>query len=431
MSVHLYDLIRAAGVQRFEAFAEYLGVGIPEQPKPGQGSRAGTDMPDDLKTQIQANNHLLACCRSLLHEHRKALDFEAERICALASMAGQAALESLPVDQVSPGFFSEPDPLLRALSLRMSHPALFEQAEDAYYVNVHRLRAGYDAFQGVKKLDLLEEADSCSTLAHEKSHALQPTLCSRLAAAFQKALGREGQLQVECFERLRPADADQEWVNILHWRVFSEGSWRAVWKLMDNDVLRDRHRPVDEFQLLYEVQTGLIEVYADRAEDRHVLAQVFMQEALGMNECAAQSLPKRRYNVEQLKNATEFKVDPQDDIVDVAVTMLKFRDEGHARNYESFYSHPDSSSRLHDRIRSKGAHNAIDRGALVLSASLCVQYLERTGKRRRLQITFGVPNRCTLKASTTVERALIEKYLPRWNLIENLSEAQALRKEAA
>jgi hypothetical protein len=286
---------------------------------------------------------------------------------------------------------------------------LFEQAEDAYFVDLNRSRSGYDAFES-PAINALKIGD-------------MESVRRRLAAGCKEALGREGQLQVECFERHRTLEGDDHdqshAATILHWRIFSEGSWRAVWRLLDDEVQRDRLRPVDEFQLLYDVQTGLIEVYADRKEDRLALARVFMQTVLGMPTEDMNTVPKRRYRVESLLKAPgEFKFDAQDDIVDVAVTMLKFRDDGHARNYETYYSHPDSSMRLLERIKNKGRHNAIDRRAAVISGSLCVKYREASGKQRRLQVTFGYPNRCTLKASSSFERTLMEKYLPRWELIE-------------
>lgn len=421
MSTHLHDLIRAAGVERFESFAEFLQVDLPPQARPGiRKRRVHSDLPEAESARMQTCHELAARCRSVHGDQQKTLAFEVERVTLLASAAGQLAVESLPDELLTAAlgahWADEPDPLVLALMLRLQAPRLFEQAEDAYYVDLNRSRSGYDAFESPAASPAMNAPD-----IDELESARQ-----RLASACREALGREGQLQVECFERHRAVDGDDHTqahsnaATILHWRIFSEGSWCAVWRLLENEVQRDRQRPVDEFQLLYDVQTGLIEVYADRNEDRLALARVFMQTVLGMPTEDMNTVPKRRFRVESLLKAPgEFKVDAQDDIVDVAVTMLKFRDDGHARNYETYYSHPDSSMRLLERIKNKGKHNAIDRGAPVVSGSLCVRYREHTGKQRRLQITFGYPNRCTLKTSSSIERTLMEKYLPRWNLIES------------
>ncbi len=427
MSAHLHDLIRAAGAERFEAFVEFLQIDLPHQASPGiRKRRVQSELPEEESARLQTCHELTARCRSVRTDHQKTLEFEVERVTLLASAAGQMAVESLPDELVTAAlgadWVDEPDPLLRALMLRLQAPRLFEQAEDAYFVDLNRSRSGYDAF---------ESSTACRALSATDVGELESAR-QRLAAGCKEALGREGQLQVECFERYHAVDAHEHHqiqsnaATILHWRIFSEGSWRAVWRLLDNEVQRDRLRPVDEFQLLYDVQSGLIEVYADRKEDRLALARVFMQTVLGMPTDDMNAVPKRRYRVESLLKAPgEFKVDAQDDIVDVAVTMLKFRDDGHARNYETYYSHPDSSTRLLERIRNKGKYNAIDRRAAVISGSLCVKYRENTGKHRRLHITFGYPNRCTLKASSNLERTLMEKYLPRWNLIEGSSPSSA------
>ena len=146
----------------------------------------------------------------------------------------------------------------------------------------------------------------------------------------------------------------------------------------------------------------------------------------------ADILPLKRYDLERLIRPYHFPTDTEDDIESVTVMMVEMT-ALNGRYKLTFQALSHSDQTLYEDMETQfGIHSPLECGYYPSKATLCICFKpESMGQEgKTLPITITGPYRCDLENKTEKERLMGEKYLKRWQLIqETPAERQELERE--
>lgn len=141
-------------------------------------------------------------------------------------------------------------------------------------------------------------------------------------------------------------------------------------------------------------------------------------------------VPRRDVQLDTLRKAPEFEIEPADGIECVEVSSLSFRssDGGFAR----FEKRGDDETLYQFLDRRFGAASPLrSRGWQILASTLRIMLEARGGKgQRTLTVTLGVPNTTTLPNKTEQDRQFVFDLLERWKLLAPPPTAAELFEDA-
>ncbi len=327
---------------------------------------------------------------------------DAERIVEMTDDLGQEALCSIARDQEM--FCLQENAYARSLWVFLHEPGSFRRAEEVRYADNYRLGRMWDGFVGPK--DVVISAN----VGHHREFE------DRIRSYF-----RSGQVKVEIYERTRP-DIDDGEHHLLQVVVYREGLPDSFLEFDGKELARRPWRPVFEFALTYEADSGVIEVVAQGRECREEMARAF-SETLLRQKIESERVPLRRYDLTTLMSPRHFPTDVEDGIESVEVTMLTLHPVDDGRERVTFEADRKSSVSIYERVFTWfSEHSPLISGFRLHRVRLAVRFLpeEGFGRGKTINVQLSLPNGCNLKSKSERERMVCEKYLPRWNLVREV-----------
>ena len=294
----------------------------------------------------------------------------------------------------------------RALWLFIDDPALFRQAEEARFADTRRQGRMWSGFVGPRGVAVSQDPEDHRRF-EEKVRLIFDTRNARL----------------DLFDRLR-VEAKEQLSRVVQAVIYREGLPDA--QLVFNvagDLELQTHRPVYEVSIVYEPESGIIEVVANGTENRARLARLFAeiilrQGILGMR------VPLRQYDLSQLLQPYDFPCDPADGIEAVKVMRLNLRRKGAEKPHLALLTNWEKRETVYDYAQSSliCAQNLwIDYEVAEAIFSVRTRPVRRSLVRgRTINVTISLPNGCNLKSKTEQERMIFDKYLLRWGLLKEV-----------
>ncbi|MEO5365369.1 MAG: hypothetical protein H7831_03245 [Magnetococcus sp. WYHC-3] len=331
-----------------------------------------------------------------------ALGAEAERFVEMTDELGQEALQTAVLDRQ--GFAAQESALARAVWLHLREPGSFRRAEEIRHTDHYRLGRMWDGFVGPKDCVV-------SDLPEHRREFME-----RIMTWF-----RSPQVKVEVYERVRSSleEGESRLVQVV---VYREGLPDSVLEFENGDLTRRHRRPVYEFALTYEAESGVLEVIAQDRGSREEMARAFA-ETLLRRDLAGKRIPLREYDLRPLLTIQPFPTDPEDGIAAVEVASLTLQPLIDGAERITFEADRKTGRSLYERIFEWfREHNPLTAGFRIQRATLSVRFHpdEGVGRGKVVAVRLSLPNGCNLKSKTEKERLVCEKYLPRWGLVREV-----------
>lgn len=345
---------------------------------------------------------VVECLGSLSDPVLGALGAEAERFVEMTDELGQEALQAVALDRQ--GFSAQENALARAVWLHLREPGSFRRAEEIRHSDNYRLGRMWDGFVGPTDC-------AVSGLAEHRREFME-----RVMAWF-----RSPQVKVEVYERTRSCDEGGE-SRLVQVVVYREGLPDSVLEFENGDLTRRHRRPVYEFALTYEAESGVIEVIAQDRTSREEMARAFAITLL-RRDLAGKRIPLREYDLNPLLTIRPFPTDPEDGIAAVEVVVLTLQPLIDGAEKITFEADRKAGRNLYERIFEWfREHNPLTAGFRIQRATLSVRFHpdEGVGRGKVVAVRLSLPNGCNLKSKTEKERLVCEKYLPRWGLVREV-----------
>lgn len=343
---------------------------------------------------------LLSAIDNMSRVQRDRVSNDAERVHALSTAAGQAAIYSVADD---PTLLDQlENPYARALWMFLNAPDFFRHAEEVRFTEDRRrgrLWAGYITEPGcVVRRD--------------------PTTLKTFISAIKEFSGA-AHAEIDIFDRVRTTLEGTE-CDLVQVTIYREGRPDDLLRFDDNGALvRQAYRPVFEAAVTYEPATGVIEIVANDKLTRIEIVKATVTHLLGI-EFEDNRLPLRCYDLSVLLKPYDFPTDAEDGIENVEVRELRLMPlddssrrvtlENMARADGTIWSMADELFEDRTPLRD---------GFVITRAKLAVKLAKRPGgdRRRTLTLTITWPHGCDLKDRTTTEQLIGEKYLRRWGIL--------------
>lgn len=340
-----------------------------------------------------------------LAEHDQAMmngDFE--RIWEMSDEAGQWAILHVMTDRARLEELANPHE--RALWLFVNDPAAFRRAEEIRWADTRRQGRLWSGFVGPPNLEASRDEGD-----HRRfEEGVRAIFASRNA-------------HLDLFERLR-AVRDEQVSRVVQAVVYRDGLPDAQLVFNADGELELRpHRPVYEVSIIYEPDTGVIEVVAQGMEHRARLARLFAGVILQQGIIGLR-IPLRQYDLSRLLTPCDFPSDPGDGIDAVKVTWLRLRHRSFEHGHIALIANWRDSLTVHEQARQWiVAADELPDTFEADEATLSIRLRPArgsTGRRRTINVTITLPNGCNLKSKTEKERLICDKYLPRWGLVKEV-----------
>ncbi|MBF0141777.1 MAG: hypothetical protein HQL74_16075, partial [Magnetococcales bacterium] len=194
------------------------------------------------------------------------------RIVEMTDDLGQEALQSTAMNR---GMLSSlENAFARSLWVFLYESGSFRRAEEIRYADNYRLGRMWDGFVGPKNAVISNNAEH-----HQEFR-------DRIRSYF-----RSGQVKVEIYKRTRPDLEDGEH-HLQQVVVYREGLPDSFLEFEDGELARRSWRPVLEFALTYEANSGVIEVVAQGRDCREEMARAFSETML-RQEIESERVPLR------------------------------------------------------------------------------------------------------------------------------------------
>ncbi|MBF0627978.1 MAG: hypothetical protein HQL91_07135 [Magnetococcales bacterium] len=180
---------------------------------------------------------------------------DAERFVEMADDLGQEAMQAVVIDRK--GFVEQESAIACGIWLHLHEPDSFRRAMEIRHADRYRLGRIWDGFVGPKKM----------TVSADPEHRRE--FGERVKTWF-----RSSQVKVEIYERIRHKDKGGK-SRLVQVVVYREGLPDSILEFENGDLARRHLRPVHEFSLTYEADTGIIEVIAQDRASREEMARAF------------------------------------------------------------------------------------------------------------------------------------------------------------
>jgi hypothetical protein len=232
---------------------------------------------------------------------RDRLVAELERAGGMADEIGQAAMLALPDWRAE--LLQIESAYARAHWLFLQSQDAFRHAEEIRYVdenqNSRRMWTGF-----VAPRDLGVDLGTIQLDA--------------MSRAVREAFG-DGRFHIEPIERLQPHDPDGR--RSIQLTIYSEDLPVDQLEFIEEGLTSRPRRPVRETAIVYDGESGTIEVVSKRQEMRHTFATLFAEHCLGIN-LSGEKLPLLMLDLMPLIDPHPFPTEPKDGIAKVKLTIL-------------------------------------------------------------------------------------------------------------
>ena len=333
---------------------------------------------------------------------RAGVTIDFERVDDMTDEAGQAAvMDAIAGESAIKSLENAYD---RALWLLLNDAERFRRAEETRYADHYRLGRMWAGFVGPKGLSVSRDPEH-----HEE-------FANRIRTQFKCT-----DVHLDLFDRTRPSGGGKS--RLIQAVVYRNGLPGSFLDFENGTLVYRKHRPVLEFVVTYEPETGVIEVLAREKESRARLARLFA-EVLMQQSILGVLLPLRQYDLSTLLQPTAFPTDPQDGIAATFVETLRLKNVADKKGAVKIESpRDDETLDMYQRSRKwfPGC-DPLQNGFFVHQAKISVLFRPDNGSRQGkvIPIQLTLPNGCTLKGKTEKERLICEKYLPRWGLVREV-----------
>ena len=325
---------------------------------------------------------------------------ESERVSAMTDGIGQTAMLALPDLKVHlneiEGAYN------RAYELFLADRTQFRRAEEIRYAdenqNAQRL---WDAFVGPIGCSTNTDADRLLTFKEK----LRPILS-------------KDTIHIDEFERSRQ-EGDGSTASVVQVTIYSEDVPEDEIVLNDGRLLNRTRKPVRETTIIYEPETGTIEIVARQRRAREEIATLFASVVLG-HEINGERLPRRRVDLLPLLDSHSFPTQPGDGIARVKLTKLVCSTNDD-RLVQMFQVPFKDETSLYDVVKAQyGDDNPLDGDLNPWSARIEVQFEPEPDAKigKKIAFTLTHPNKCSLRGKTARERQILSGHLPAWGLTE-------------
>ncbi|WP_291856628.1 hypothetical protein [Bradyrhizobium sp.] len=326
------------------------------------------------------------------------LAVELEGVHNMADEVGQTAMLALPewrarLEEIDGAY-------ARAHWLFLRSPEAFRQAEEIRFAeqNQNSVRL-WDGFIGPRRREVSASKDS-ETAFKEQLRAV---------------LGIE-KISIETFRRLRQrGDMADRLVTQL--TVYSEGPPVDELEFAD-DFLRNRsRRPVRETAIIYEADSGTIEIISQHRETRRTIAFQFAKTLLDA-ELSGETLPPLRLDLSPLMDEHPFPTDPADRIQNVKHTMLTLSSSDQRLTQQFMIKFKDPATLQEILYDHYAGRSPLEGDLYPWKARIEVLYEPTAGSKRgkKIFVDLTYPNKCNVRGKTDRERIILNKYLQKWGL---------------
>ncbi|MBF0589168.1 MAG: hypothetical protein HQL53_08575 [Magnetococcales bacterium] len=326
----------------------------------------------------------------------------AERIMEMTDDIGEEAMHGMTRNRES--FEAQENACARALWLLLEEPDAFKRAEEIRYADNYRLGRMWDGFLGPKNIQISKNDDH-----HQEFRD------------WIKTWFRTGQVKLELYERIRP-NLESDDSRLIQVVVYREGLPKSFLEFDEGELAQRHRRPVYEFALTYEPETGIIEVIAPDRLGREETARAFAKTML-RHKIDNERVPLRYYDLSRLMEPYAFPTDPQDGIQSVTVMMMvlqPFEQKAEKLTYEVTRSATQNIYEcLWARFQDK---SPLTNGFRLQQVKLSVRFHPDggVGRGKTIPVKLSMPNGCNLKSKSEKERLICEKYLPLWGLVKEV-----------
>lgn len=329
-------------------------------------------------------------CSNLPIESRLRLDGDARRVIALSEGKGPAAITVVErglykyddsEGSLRSGFDAQTDDLGRALFLLIRVPDLFEEAERFHYAEHYRnFGKLYEAF----------EVDCDHLSSFEWNDANRTAFESKIKEQLQIV----GPCLIQYFEVGQP---DEDGANRpLHmFLIRHAGLTSSVQNTLPDLSLQPIHyKPPVEATLLFQPDQKRIEVFAQEASDRPLIAAAFAEVATG-SDLSDRPMSLRQYNLERFYLSLHLSLAQVQDlgVLDVRVVEAEARPQNFKRRVVVKVDKDDDIETAASTML--GDNHIFRRAALISRVVINLRFL-RDGKEVNMPITLSAPNRCNL-----------------------------------
>lgn len=323
---------------------------------------------------------------------------DADRIMAMSDEIGQAAMLNMPHWRTA--LLEIEGAVARAHWLFLQSEDAFRHAEEIRYAdeNQNAMRM-WTAFVGPASKQLkVDEANR-----------------ELLAKTFRQTFGVE-RVCIDVIERLQRGSVDGR--TSLQLTVYSEDEPVDDLEFVGPALRNRSRRPVRETAIVYEADTGIIEVVSRNKDLRLTIATLFAQQCLGA-ELSGETLPLLSIDLAPLVEPHAFPTRTEDGIAKVKLTMLTLSssDQRLTQQFAVKFSDPAIlQDVLRDHYGSDGS--PLEGDLYPWRARIEVQFEPEQGRKRgkKLSLELTRPNRCSLRGKTERERMILDRYLRDWGL---------------
>ena len=386
----IVKVVRHLSGQMIDAYLHGIGVN-PDVTVPRFDGAVRANMRGLLEWIGQLDNRVLGV-----------MGADAERVLEMADNLGQESIRAVASDHAD--FAAQENAIARTVWLYLHEPDSFRRAEEIRYADNYRLGRMWDGFVGLRGASVSEVPD------HRREFA------ERIKVWF-----RSSQVKVEVYERVRVGLKGGE-TRLVQVVVYREGLPDSVLEFENGDLTRRHLRPVYEFSLTYDADTGVIEVVAQDRASREEMAHAFTDTLL-RQKISGKRIPLREYDLRPLMSIHPFPTDPEDGIRAVEVISLSLQPLIDGAEMITFDADRKTGRSLYERLFEWfREHNPLTNGFRIQKVILAVQFHSDggIGRGKVVPVKLSLPNGCSLKNKTDKERLVCEKYLPLWGLVREV-----------
>jgi hypothetical protein len=323
---------------------------------------------------------------------------ELEAVHNMADEVGQAAMLALPewrtrLEEIGGAY-------ARAHWLFLESDDAFRQAEEIRFAeqNQNSVRL-WDGFVG-PRLKKVSDSKECVAAFKEQLRAI---------------LGID-KIWMETFRRSRHRGVMPGRI-VTQLTAYSEGP--PVDELeFANELLRNRsRRPLRETAIIYEADSGTIEIISQYRESRRAIAVQFAKTMLDA-ELSGETLPPLRVDLSSLIDVHPFPTDPADGVQKVKLTSLTLSSSDQRLTQQFMVKFKDLASMQQILDSRYAGASPLDGDLYPWKARIEVLFEPAAGSKRSKKIVVDLvnPNKCSVRGKTDRERIILNKCLQRWGL---------------
>ena len=327
-----------------------------------------------------------------------------DRVAAMADEVGEGAIYSVTEPKDRPWLDAMANAHERALQTYLQFPERFRRAEEARFSDERRGGRMWDGFLGpVNQTVRRDQAAIDAFKADIQAHFSSP------------------HVHIDIFNRHRPTFGGTD-RSLLQATVYREGRPDDFLEFIAGTLDRRPRRPVFEAAMSYEPATGVIEVVAQHIHSRADLVRLFARNLLA-TEFEQDRVPMRRFDLAVLAQPFAFPTDLTDNIDSVRVNMLRLKPIDSQGERVTLEVMRESQRTIWELAEQRfGDTNPLLGGWTITQARITIRFKPEAGAGRgkTLPLTISTPHGCDLKDRTERERLIGEKYLRRWDLLQDI-----------